>query len=211
MTGLVWRCIVTALVAYFLGNLNGAIILSSLLEKDDVRTHGSGNAGLTNYVRSYGYSRTGLVILIDMGKTVLACFTGGLLLESSGYYLEGVALAGLFVSLGHDLPVFQGFRGGKGILCGWAIAMVADWRVGLAVIVLFALCVLLTRYVSLGSCLAALGVGVGMTLSCPGQIWVLVPLWLTVFLALFMHRGNIKRLLQGNERKISFHHKEEKQ
>ncbi len=210
MTALVWRCIVAALVAYFLGNLNGAIIVSGLLEKDDVRTHGSGNAGLTNYARSYGFSRTGLVILIDMGKTVLACFAGGLLLEPSGCYLEGVTLAGLFVSLGHDLPVFQGFRGGKGILCGWAVSLVADWRVGVVVIIIFALCVLLTRYVSLGSCLAALGVGIGMTLTCWGRVWVLIPLWLTVCLALFMHRGNIKRLLQGNERKLSFGHKEEK-
>lgn len=210
MTGLVWRCLVAALVAYFLGNLNGAIIVSGLLEKDDVRAHGSGNAGLTNYVRSYGFSRTGLVFLIDMGKTVLACIAGRMLLEPFGCALEGVALAGLCVSLGHDFPVFQGFRGGKGILCGWTVSLVADWRIAVVVIVIFALCVLLTRYVSLGSCFGALGVGVGSTLLYRDNTWAMVLLWLTVCLALFMHRGNIKRLIQGNERKLSFRHKEEK-
>ena len=71
------RILITALVSYFLGNHNGAICVSAMLH-DDVRSHGSGNAGLTNFIRSYGAGRSAMVIAIDVGKAVLACLLGGL-------------------------------------------------------------------------------------------------------------------------------------
>ena len=82
--------LVTVLVCYFLGNHNGAICVSHMLH-DDVRDHGSGNAGLTNFIRNYGRGQALYVILIDAGKAVLACCVTGLLLEPYGYYLEGLA------------------------------------------------------------------------------------------------------------------------
>ena len=81
MEGLLSRILTAALAAYLLGNLNGAVTVSSLLDRDDVRTHGSGNAGMTNYIRNYGLSKTGLVILLDLGKALLASYLGALLLE----------------------------------------------------------------------------------------------------------------------------------
>ena len=160
MEGLLSRILTAALAAYLLGNLNGAVTVSSLLDRDDVRTHGSGNAGMTNYIRNYGLSKTGLVILLDLGKALLASYLGALLLEPYGYWMEGAMLAGVFVSLGHDYPVTLGFRGGKGILCGLGVAFVADWRIALLILGVFGITVLLSRYVSLGSCLAAVALGV---------------------------------------------------
>ena len=89
MEGLIPHILVAALAAYLLGNLNGAVTVSSLLDRDDVRTHGSGNAGMTNYMRSYGVPKTGLVILMDLGKSLLASYLGALLLEPYGYFMEG--------------------------------------------------------------------------------------------------------------------------
>ena len=188
--------VVAALAAYFLGNLNGAVTVSTLLDKDDVRSHGSGNAGMTNYMRSYGLQKTGLVVLIDLGKALLACFMGGFL------------LSGFFVSLGHDCPVALGFRGGKGALCGLGVALAADWRIGAIILGVFLLAVVLTRYVSLGSCLAAVAFGLCVTLFYPGR-WVVTVLgWLIALTVLIMHRGNLKRLFSGTERKLSFGQKE---
>lgn len=200
--------VVAALAAYFLGNLNGAVTVSTLLDKDDVRSHGSGNAGMTNYMRSYGLQKTGLVVLIDLGKALLACFMGGFLLSPWGYSLEGTLLSGFFVSLGHDCPVALGFRGGKGALCGLGVALAADWRIGAIILGVFLLAVVLTRYVSLGSCLAAVAFGLCVTLFYPGR-WVVTVLgWLIALTVLIMHRGNLKRLFSGTERKLSFGQKE---
>ena len=93
MEGLLPRILVTVLAAYLLGNLNGAVTVSSLLDRDDVRAHGSGNAGMTNYMRNYGLKKTGLVVLMDLGKALLSCFLGSFLLEPYGYSLEGAMLA----------------------------------------------------------------------------------------------------------------------
>ena len=101
----------TAVAAYLLGNLNGAVVISRIVAHEDVRTKGSGNAGLTNFTRNYGAHTSVFVILIDVGKAVAACLLGGLLLKGYGHYADGVALGGLFVILGHDFPVLLGFRG----------------------------------------------------------------------------------------------------
>ena len=109
--------VISVLAGYLLGNLNGAVCISALLH-DDVRTHGSGNAGLTNFIRNYGPSKALLVLLIDGLKAVVACIIGGLLMKEHGYYLEGVTIGGSGAMIGHIYPVFFGFRGGKGALSG---------------------------------------------------------------------------------------------
>ena len=121
-----WICLVIGLLtSYLLGNLNGAVCISAL-QHDDVRSHGSGNAGLTNFIRNYGRGQALYVVLIDAGKAVLACLVTGLLMKPYGYYLEGLALGGLAVMLGHNFPALLGFRGGKGILSGLFIALTID-------------------------------------------------------------------------------------
>lgn len=194
--------IVTALVCYFLGNHNGAICVSAMLH-DDVRQHGSGNAGLTNFIRSFGAGRALLVIAIDVGKAVLACLLGGLMLAPYGYALEGRVLGGVFVMLGHDFPALQGFRGGKGILSGWFIAWTVDWRIGALIGVVFFTAYLLTQYVSLGSVLAAITFAVGFVVFHHDNLWVMAGGVFMGLLTVFMHRGNIVRLVKGQERKTN--------
>ena len=192
------RIIVTALACYFLGNHNGAICVSAMLH-DDVREHGSGNAGLTNFIRIFGANRSVLVILIDVLKAVLACALGGLMFPE--YAIAGRTLGGVCVMLGHDFPALQGFRGGKGILSGWFIAFMIDWRVGVLIGVVFFAAYLLTQYVSLGSVLAAATFGIGFIIFHHRDFLVMLGGIFMAALTLFQHRSNIVRLLKGEERK----------
>lgn len=196
-----------AVSSYLLGNLNGAVIASSVIAHDDVRSHGSGNAGLTNFIRSYGVKSAVLVILIDVGKAVLACFASGMLLAGYGYYEEGVALGALFVILGHDFPALLRFKGGKGILSGVTVAVMMDWRIGLLVFGIFLVAYFLTQYVSLGSVLSSGSFGFIYAYFHWGN-------WFSICVGLFlsglivwMHRANIKRLIKGEERKTNLFQK----
>ena len=191
-------------LGYLLGGINGAILLSKLVEKDDVRRHGSGNAGFTNFFRNYGKRTSLLVILIDAAKAAVSCLLGGWLLGKYGLRTEGMLLGGLAVTLGHDFPAFLGFRGGKGIVCGFATALVTDWRVGLILLAVFALVYFLTHYVSLASVLCALGFFVSFWLFYPGRPFVLILSGCLSALAIFLHRENIGRLVKGQERKTYF-------
>ena len=191
-------------LGYLLGGINGAILLSKLVEKDDVRRHGSGNAGFTNFFRNYGKRTSLLVILIDAAKASASCLLGGWLLGKYGLGTEGMLLGGLAATLGHDFPAFLGFRGGKGIVCGFAAALVTDWRVGLILLAVFALVYFLTHYVSLASVLCALGFFVSFWLFYPGRPFVLILSGCLSALAIFLHRENIGRLVRGQERKTYF-------
>ena len=199
---MVLSILIAAIACYLLGNHNGAICVSAIMG-DDVRNHGSGNAGLTNFIRNYGSSRAMLVILIDAGKAVLACVLGGLLLQPYGLGLEGRVLGGVCVMLGHDFPVLQGFRGGKGILSGVFVALSIDWRIALVITVIFSVFYLITQYVSLGSILGAIGFGIGGIVLYHNNIPVMAACIFISALTVFMHRGNLVRLLKGQERKTN--------
>ena len=192
--------LIAVLVGYMLGNLNGAVCVSALMH-DDVRSHGSGNAGLTNFIRNYGAGRASLVILIDAGKATLACAAGGLLLQPYLDFISGAAIGGMAVMLGHDFPALLGFRGGKGILSGLFIALVMDWWVGLIILGVFTVAYLLTRYVSLGSVLAAVAFAVVFSVLHQDNMLVILASLFMGALTVFMHRGNILRLIKGEERK----------
>jgi len=199
---------VSAVIAYFCGCFNGAVIVSKYILHDDVRNHGSGNAGLTNFHRTFGGKLTLVVILCDVVKAIVAILVGGWLFSVTDYAMvQWLVLAkywaGLFCLLGHVFPCMFGFKGGKGILSGGTIAIMIDWRIALVVWGGFIILVALTRYVSLGSVWAG-----G---SFPFATWFVFnnPV-LTVFgfllggLVVYMHRANIKRLLSGTENKLSF-------
>jgi glycerol-3-phosphate acyltransferase PlsY len=194
--------LVAALVCYLLGNHNGAICVSAILG-DDVRKHGSGNAGLTNFIRNYGTSSALMVVVIDAGKAVLACVLGGLLLQPYGLGLEGRVLGGACVMLGHVFPALQGFRGGKGILSGLFVALSVDWRIALMIVIVFFTFYLLTQYVSLGSILSSLAFGIGFVVFHHNNLPVMLGGLFMSALAIFMHRGNLVRLLKGQERKTN--------
>jgi len=196
-----YSAIIAGLAAYLLGNLNGAVCISAIIAHDDVRSHGSGNAGLTNFIRNYGAGKAMYVILIDGGKAIIACINAGLMLSPFGYQAEGMMLGAVCVILGHAFPALLGFRGGKGILSAFAAALSMDWRIAGILLAVFAVAYLSTGYVSLGSVLGALTYCV-----CFGIFYRDVPLVMAggIFigvLAIFMHRSNIARLVKGQERK----------
>lgn len=197
--------VLSLFVAYWLGNINGAIIISKTMMKDDVRSHGSGNAGLTNFFRTYGGFQSLLVILIDVLKCVLACLIAGWLLPEYG--LTARLAAGLAAIIGHSYPAAAGFRGGKGILCGAALAGCADWRVLVLILAVFVITVALTRYVSLGSVLAATMFAVSFAVFHWGSWIECILAALAAAFVIFRHRSNIVRLIKGNESKLSFHKK----
>lgn len=199
--------LISALTGYLLGNLNGSVTISTLVAHDDVRAHGSGNAGLTNFFRSFGGWNTLLVALIDIGKTVVACLAGGLMLKQYGCYAEGVILGAVAVSLGHDFPILLGFRGGKGVLCGVVIAAVVDWRIALVALAVFALLYGISGYVSLGSIFGAAVVAVGFCISQHSKPIVMAGGIFIGALVIFMHRQNIVRLIKGTESKVSLRRK----
>ena len=195
-----------AIVSYFLGCFNGAVIVSKYILRDDVRTHGSGNAGLTNFYRTFGGPLTAVVILCDVLKAVIAVLIGAWIFGMMGNALLGKYWAALFCLLGHMFPCMFHFKGGKGILSGGTIALMIDWRIALVVWGGFLILTVLTRYVSLGSLWAGA--------SFPFISWYCYPDPLIVVLAfacgglvVWQHRGNIKRLLSGTENKFSFHRK----
>ena len=204
--------VITAVIAYLLGNLNGAVLISRLVAHEDVRTKGSGNAGLTNFTRNYGAAASIFVIAIDVGKAVAACLLGGFLLKGARHYMDGVALGGLFVILGHDFPALLGFKGGKGILSGVTVALMLDWRIGLTVFGIFLLAYALTKYVSLGSVLSSGAFGPIYALVHWGEGWFpIVVGFILSGLLVWMHRGNIVRLIKGEERKTNLLGKGKKQ
>ena len=209
---------VTAVFSYFCGCFNGAVIVSKYILRDDVRTHGSGNAGLTNFFRTFGGPLTLAVILCDVFKAVAALLVSGYVIGSgyADFLSADVAAAywhtfakywaGLFCLLGHMFPCMFRFKGGKGILSGGTIALMLDWRIALVVWGGFLLLAAATRYVSLGSVWAGA--------SFPFISWYCYPYPAVIALAfvigglvVWQHRANIRRLLDGNENKFSFHHK----
>lgn len=203
-----WYSLLTAVVmAYLLGNLNGSVCISALMSHDDVRMHGSGNAGLTNFFRSYGSWSTLLVMAVDAVKTLVACFSAGLIMAHFDMYREGLVLGAVAVSLGHDFPALLGFRGGKGILCGFVTALVLDWRIALVMLAVFVTVFWFTRYVSLGSLLGALTMIIGFSVVYWGDWAVCVGGAFLGLLAIFMHRSNILRLCKGQESKVHLIHR----
>lgn len=202
----VFTVALTLLVSYLLGCFNGSVMTSHFIIRDDVRQHGSGNAGLTNFYRTYGARYALCVIICDMGKTVLACLIGGYLMHwVAGDWTLGLLIAGIGCELGHMFPVFFGFRGGKGILSGGVLVLLLDWRVALIAWGLFAVLWLTTRYVSLGSIAATASMPVSVFFLL-GHNWLYTVLSAAIAaLVIWCHRGNIQRLLTGTEKKFQWH------
>ena len=209
-----------ALVAYFCGCFNGAVIVSKYILRDDVRNHGSGNAGLTNFFRTFGGPLTFVVILTDVLKAIVAILVsvwlGGLfdprILPAAPLENQAMILVffkywgGLFCLLGHMFPCTFHFKGGKGILSGGTIAIMIDWRIAVVVWGGFLILTALTRYVSLGSLWAGASFPF-ISWYCYPQTPIIVLAFCLGGLIVWKHRANIQRLLAGNENKLSFHRK----
>ena len=138
-------------------------------------------------------------------RSALSC---SLILEPFGYREEGLVLGAVAVSLGHDFPVLLGFKGGKGILCGFTAALILDWRIALAIFVVFVVAFAITRYVSLGSVLGAAVFSVGFAVLHNDNLYVMVGGIFLGLLAIYMHRSNILRLCKGKESKVHLIHRD---
>lgn len=197
----------TVVASYLLGCINGALLVSKYILRDDVRNHGSGNAGLTNFYRVFGGKLTIVVVLCDMLKAVAAVLLGSLLLgHFLGWVVLGKYIAGLACMLGHMFPCMFQFKGGKGILSGGAIALMMDWRIALVVWGIFIVLFALTKMVSVGSLSAGLAF---MVMSAVIYRSIIITLFAIVIgvLVFWGHRGNILRIVKGEENTFHLHHK----
>ena len=208
---------VAAVFAYLCGCFNGAVIVSKYILRNDVRNHGSGNAGLTNFFRTFGGPLTFVGILCDVLKAVVALlvsqwlmFSGYTIFISADFtvaYWDTFAKywAGLFCLLGHMFPCMFQFKGGKGILCSGTLLLLLDWRIAAVGWGLFLLLWLTTRYVSLGSVTGAFSFPVTTLLFFRGN-WTVFALSLAIAaLVIWAHRSNIGRLLHGTESRFQWH------
>ncbi len=198
---------IVALAAYFISGLNPAIILSKAIYHEDIRKSGSGNPGFTNFARVFGHKYAWLVFVLDIGKGALISVAAGTLFSYyCGSRTLGVAYAGTFALLGHAYPVMYRFRGGKGFLVClstlWFIHPGAG-AIGTAVLVV---ALLTTKYMSL-STLGALIVGAIFVVVFGGTTAVCLMYAGCVLFVIVRHRGNIARLMRGDEPKFSFGHK----
>ena len=194
-------------LGYFLGSLNFGVIISKYKYSDDVRKHGSGNGGTTNMMRVYGKKAALFTLLGDLMKAVIAVLLGRLL---SGVY--GAYTAGLFCMIGHAYPCFFGFRGGKGVAVAAAVVLCTNPMVFVILLILFAVIVGMTKYISLGSILCMLmypvilsNVQAVMHVGDEnGRNLSVVFAFLMACLVVWLHRSNIKRLHDHTENKFSF-------
>lgn len=198
--------ILSAVISYLIGGLNGAIILSRLLYGQDIREYGSNNPGFTNFRRVYGDSPAAWsVILIDVFKTALPVFLTAFFFDRLfGLWQFGAAFSGLFCMIGHCYPVWYKFQGGKAFMAGFATIWFVDWRMALIATVIFLAVLLSTRYMSLASCIASICCPVVLLILGPSGIWVEVLSILSALLVVLRHHENIARLLQGKESRFSF-------
>lgn len=209
------------IIPYLLGSLNFGVLISRKKFNDDVRTHGSGNAGTTNMLRTYGTKAAVFTLLGDMLKAVIAVGLGYLIVGVNAQVTDangvsyrmvdqfGAAIAGLFVMLGHMFPIFFKFKGGKGVATSGIVILMLSPITCLICLVVFLVVVIGTRYVSLGSVM-------GMSLfpiilnawshayDPPRNSTACMISVVMAVLVVFMHRENLKRLANRTESKLSF-------
>ena len=220
---LILAILISAVLSYLLGSFNSSILVVRLLKHQDIREFGSHNAGLTNTLRCFGKGCAALTLVGDLAKGIVAVLLSkgicellgtGLTAQNDVHFIGYIA--GIFAILGHVFPIYYHFKGGKGVLVGVAVFLGIDWKVFLCLIVIFAVVLAISKYVSLGSIIAAACCPVVTFLF---QFWQrgdlpMWYLWLNTGLAalmgawvIYMHRTNIQRLKAGNENKFSFHSK----
>ncbi len=214
---LVLKYISVIVISYLLGSLNFSIIFSRSIAKKDIRESGSGNAGATNMLRTYGKKFAVLTMIGDILKVALAIIITFAFLGESMRYLFGFpqeeseirrvmlykAFSGLFCVIGHIFPVFFKFKGGKGVAACTGMVIMIDWRIAAILFVIFIAVVLISKWISLGSLVIAVlyPVLIGVFYKDITLVLAAILFSAIVFIA---HRENIKRLIKGNENKISF-------
>lgn len=197
-----WLGIIFVL-AYLIGSISTAIILSKA-HGTDIRTKGSGNAGATNALRTMGKKAGIIVTLGDCLKAVIAICLGLIIANFTieNGHSAAVYIAGIGAVLGHNFPIYYGFKGGKGVLVSMVAILFADWKIGLIVIAVALVIMAVTRYVSLGSVIGAVSLFLLALVMRSADTAYIIFAFVLAALAVFMHRGNIKRLIKGEENKL---------
>jgi glycerol-3-phosphate acyltransferase PlsY len=201
---MVLRIILSGIIGYLLGSINSSIIIGKLFFKTDVREHGSGNAGTTNALRTLGKGAAVAVLAGDLLKGIIACIIGRYLAGETvpGVY-AGEYLGGLFAVLGHNWPLYFGFKGGKGVLTSFAVVLMFSPKSALICLAVFIIIVAITKYVSLGSIVAGILFPITALINGEPAFLVVVGTLLAILITV-RHSSNIQRLLAGNEKKLSF-------
>ena len=214
LPNIILACVLTALGGYLLGSILFGVLISKVMYNDDVRDHGSGNAGMTNVLRTYGKLPAVFTTIGDVGKSVAAVNLGRFifdaLLSGTGAAWQnpldpvcGAYLAAIFCMIGHSRPIFFGFKGGKGVLVGAGAALATEPLVCAALLVIFLIEVAITRIVSLGSIIIAALYPVGTLIACganlPTIVFSTVCCAIMAAMVIWLHRSNIERLKNGTE------------
>jgi glycerol-3-phosphate acyltransferase PlsY len=189
------RLAISAVIGYLSGSVNTSLVVGRF-RKVDIRKYGSGNAGVTNTLRILGKSAALLVLAGDILKGIIACLAGYLAAGKTGSIIGGG-----FSILGHNWPVYFGFKGGKGVLTSFAVMVFIDWQLALITLGVFLIAVLLTRYVSLGSVAGAVVLPVAAVL-LNRDIKNIIFAVLLGLLVIVRHRSNIERLVNGTESRL---------
>ena len=220
---LILAILISAVLSYLLGSFNSSILVVRLLKHQDIREFGSHNAGLTNTLRCFGKGCAALTLVGDLAKGIVAVLLSkgicellgtGLTAQNDVHFIGYIA--GIFAILGHVFPIYYHFKGGKGVLVGVSVFLGIDWKVFLCLIVIFAVVLAISKYVSLGSIIAPACCPVVTFLF---QFWQrgdlpMWYLWLNTGLAalmgawvIYMHRTNIQRIRDGKEYRFGQKHK----
>ncbi len=199
---MIFKYILSAVIGYLLGNIPSGVLIGRAFGISDVRKHGSGNSGTTNVLRTAGWVPSVLTLVCDCLKGYIGCLIG----RAMGGDL-GMLLGGFFAVVGHDFPVFMGFKGGKGIATSLALIIAIHPGLALAELLTEIVVVAITRYMSIASLITAVAFPVFTALLCRGrENYGLFVFFATITgaLAIFQHRGNIQRLLRGEENRLDF-------
>ena len=191
--------ILCMLIPYFMGSINPAIMISKLVYHDDIRLHGSGNAGSTNMLRTYGKKAAVATFAGDILKAALAVVIGGLLMGQSG-----ASIAGFFVGFGHMFPAYYRFRGGKGVACYATVALMISPFTFLGILSVFIIVLVGTKFVSLASVMAALLYPLFMNAFSPNFSLAVAMAVVEACFVVFMHRENLRRIWNHEESRFDF-------
>ncbi|MBE6617332.1 MAG: glycerol-3-phosphate 1-O-acyltransferase PlsY [Ruminococcaceae bacterium] len=187
-------------IPYLLGSFNTALFVSKKMYHDDVRNHGSGNAGFTNIMRLYGTKAAVITFAGDLLKTILAIMVGWCTL---GYFTAYIA--GLACFIGHIAPVFYQFKGGKGVVCTATIMFMLDWRIFLIELVLFIGILVSTKYMSLASVISAMAYPIFLNrMNHTGLFLIELIAVIIAIIIVIKHRANLSRIYNGTESKFKF-------
>lgn len=203
--------IAVGVIAYLIGSINSSILISKAVTGKDIRKSGSGNAGATNMLRTMGKKYAVITLVIDILKGVVALLLAKLAI-SLGAYGVSMYIAGVAVVVGHNFPVFFGFKGGKGVATSLGVVLLLDWKIGLITLVIALAIMAITKYVSFGSIMAAVVFiilqTVVMAVTYSFDITRFICVLILGGLLIIRHRANIVRLLNGTENKLGSKKKE---